>query len=182
MPTPWNLELYHQAFTLAARAHANQWIAQSDVPYMVHVAEVANETLAALLATAPGLDWDLALACALLHDTIEDTSVTYAQVAGQFGERVAQGVLALTKNPDLPKADQMADSLARILTQSAEVRLVKMADRVSNLREPPPHWANERRVAYRAEAEVILATLGGVCPAIEERLGEKIKTYSQYLL
>ncbi|MCU0449385.1 MAG: HD domain-containing protein [Bernardetiaceae bacterium] len=146
MSAPWSLERYHQAFTLAAHAHADQRIADSEVPYIVHVAEVANETLAALLAAPPGLDWDLALACALLHDTIEDTKVTYAEVAAAFGERVAQGVLALTKNFELPKADQMADSLQRILAQGPEVRLVKMADRVPLRRVWPPKSRRTRSI------------------------------------
>jgi GTP diphosphokinase / guanosine-3',5'-bis(diphosphate) 3'-diphosphatase len=53
--------------------------------------------------------------CALFHDSIEDTNTSYNDIKNDFGKEVADGVLALTKNFDLPtKSEQMKDSLQRI--------------------------------------------------------------------
>jgi (p)ppGpp synthase/HD superfamily hydrolase len=174
-----NPEVYCRALEFAARAHHGQAIPGSDLPYVSHVVQVAMEIMQALLHT-PGLDADLAVQCALLHDTLEDTPTTLAQLAGQFGERVATGVLALSKDPALPKADQMADSLRRIVAHSPEARLVKLADRTNNLRQPPHYWTTDKKIAYRDEALVILQTLGRISPFMEQRLAEQIAGYARY--
>ncbi len=90
------------------------------------------------------------------------------------------GVLALSKDPALPKADQMADSLRRIVAHSPEARLVKLADRTNNLRQPPHYWPTDKKIAYRDEALVILQTLGGISPFMEQRLAEQIAGYARY--
>jgi (p)ppGpp synthase/HD superfamily hydrolase len=170
-------EVYARAFDFAARAHQGQLVPGGDVPYISHVAQVAMETMLALWH-AQDLDAELAVQCALLHDTVEDTAVTVAELADLFGQRVATGVLALSKDPRLPKDQQMADSLQRIVAHSPEARLVKMADRVNNLREPPHYWSAEKIATYRAEARLILQTLGGVNPYLEQRLARRIEQYA----
>lgn len=115
--------------------------------------------------------------CALLHDTVEDTAVTYEQVAAGFGQPVADGVLALTKDEGLPKGEQMPDSLRRIKRQPREVWLVKLADRIVNLQPPPKHWQAERIAAYKVESDSILAALGEASPLLAERLAAKIEAY-----
>ena len=176
----WDRERYQRAIQFAGLAHGEQKVPGSTMPYLVHVADVCQETLVAM--TAPGVpgDINLAMTCALLHDTIEDTAVTYENIKAEFGERVADGVLALTKDLSLPKARRMQDSLERILQQGPEVRVVKMADRVSNLRRPPAHWSLEKRQFYREEARLILKMLQGVNPVIEQRLAGKIERYASY--
>jgi (p)ppGpp synthase/HD superfamily hydrolase len=64
---------------------------------------------------------NLAIQCALLHDVIEDTDITFERVDAEFGAEVAAGVLALTKNSMLDKIVQMEDSLRRIQKQPYEV-------------------------------------------------------------
>ncbi len=171
--------VFCRAFDFAAQAHQGQKVPGGDIPYISHVAQVAMETMQALLYT-PELDANLAVQCALLHDTVEDTAVTPAQIAEQFGDRVASGVLSLSKNPNLPKPNQMADSLRRILQHSPEVQLVKMADRINNLRQPPHYWTTEKKISYRDEALVILQTLRGASDYIGQRLAQQITAYSVY--
>ncbi|TAE66160.1 MAG: bifunctional (p)ppGpp synthetase/guanosine-3',5'-bis(diphosphate) 3'-pyrophosphohydrolase, partial [Bacteroidetes bacterium] len=113
---------------------------------------------------------------------IEDTYIQYDEVEISFGKKVADGVLALTKNEKLPKETQMIDSLQRILLQPKEIRVVKMCDRIDNLQLPPDHWTTEKRKKYQQEGQLILDTLQGVCPYAEERLSTKIKAYSNYFL
>jgi (p)ppGpp synthase/HD superfamily hydrolase len=123
-------------------------------------------------------DPDLAVQCALLHDVLEDTPATYAEVAARFGVAVADGVLALTKNKALPsKAEQMADSLTRIRQQPSEVWIVKLADRITNLQPPPAHWDAAKIADYQAESGTILDALGEADGWMAERLRGKIAGY-----
>lgn len=159
----WHPDHYAHAWAFATRAHHGQTYGGARegerIAYINHLASVAAELIWALPAT-PDYDGKLAVQCALLHDTLEDTAVTYAELAAEFGEAVAQGVAALSKNPALPdKAAQMQDSLARIRQQPKEIWSVKVADRISNLYEPPYYWNNERKIAYRREAQFILDNL-----------------------
>ena len=60
----------------------------------------------------PQLHESLAVQCALLHDTIEDTAVTFEEIVDRFGREVAEGVLSLTKDKTLPKSEQIATGFA----------------------------------------------------------------------
>ena len=170
---------YVDAMRFAAVAHKSQKQPGHDLPYLVHVVSVAAEVIAAL---PPDADADLAVTCALLHDTIEDTEVTIEQVAARYGEAVAAGVAALTKNAALPtKAERMADSLRRITEQPREIAIVKLADRITNLSSnPPPHWTKEKCAAYRVEAGLIADTLGYASPPLAARLRARMEAYLAY--
>jgi (p)ppGpp synthase/HD superfamily hydrolase len=178
MSSTWSPEQYLTTIRFAAEAHNGQTVTGTDLPYLLHISIVAMELINALGAE-PSHNADLAVACALLHDVIEDTSVSYADVTARFGSEVAAGVQALTKNSVLPKQDQMRDSLQRIRSQPAEVWMVKLADRICNLQPPPAHWSPERVVAYRSEAQLILETLGDASPHLAERLRGKIANYGE---
>ena len=154
MASDWDRDLYIKACRFAAQAHQGQLVPGSDLPYLMHLNLVSMEIFAALGAEA-GHDGDLAVQCALLHDTIEDTDTSYEQIAAIFGVRVADGVLALSKNPELEKSRRLADSLDRIKSQPKEIWMVKLADRITNLQPPPPHWTPEKILKYRDEAIVI---------------------------
>lgn len=170
---PWSQDLYLQALAFAARRHGAQAVPGTGFPYVTHLASVAQEVMAAL-ATEPDRDGSLAVTAALLHDVIEDTPTPAAEVESTFGPRVLAAVLALTKNPELPKRDRMADSLRRILEQPPEIAMVKLADRSVNLGPPPSHWTPEKIAAYRTEAQQILDTLGPASPFLARRLAERI--------
>jgi (p)ppGpp synthase/HD superfamily hydrolase len=94
---------YTEALHFAARRHADQRVPGTGFPYVVHITSVAAEVIASLAIT-PVENAELAILCALLHDTIEDTGTTYAEVEARFGSQVAAGVQALSKNSALPKA------------------------------------------------------------------------------
>ena len=148
------------------------------LPYIMHLSFVSMEVIAALTEER-GRDENLAVQCALLHDILEDTPNTYAQVVEQFGPAVADGVLALTKDATLPKAEQMADSLRRIQQQPPEIGMVKLADRITNLQAPPPHWTQEKITSYREEAIAIHNALQETSPYLSARLQEKITVYEE---
>ena len=177
---PWSQDTYLETFRFAAEAHVGQLVPGTQISYILHLSAVAMEVIAALHDES-GRDENLAVQCALLHDTIEDAGVTVAQVQERFGPAVAAGVSALTKNPSLPKDQRMADSLERIRRQPAEVWMVKLADRICNLQRPPDYWSAEKRHGYREEAREILNALGAANPYLAARLQSKVDAYAAYL-
>src|SRR5260221_9499567 len=168
---------YVAALRFAAERHHAQHVPGTEFPYLVHVVSVTAEVIASL--PTPGVEADLAVTCALLHDTIEDTETSRDDIATRFGEAVAAGVVALSKNQALPKADRMADSLRRIPEQPAAIWAVKLADRITNLSSPPAHWPIEKRRAYREEAQHIVDALGSASQPLDTRIRERIRDYQK---
>jgi len=177
----WDQDQYLAAWNFASTSHHGQTLPGSDIPYINHLGLVAMEAIAAL--TNNSIDNpNLLVLCALLHDSIEDTSTTFEDINNTFGADVAEGVLALTKNDELPsKPEQMQDCLSRIKKQPIEVWMVKLCDRITNLQPPPKHWHKEKIANYQNEARIILDQLGEANQFLAERLSTKIDVYSQYL-
>jgi (p)ppGpp synthase/HD superfamily hydrolase len=176
MKSAWDRELYIKACRFAAEAHQGQLYPGTELPYLLHLNLVSMEILAAL-SVEPGRDGDLAVQCALLHDSIEDTDTSYEQIESIFGIKVADGVAALSKNPALEKSQQLIDSLERIERQPIEIWMVKLADRITNLQSPPSHWNLAKISRYRAEAIEIHTHLQAASPFLALRLTEKIQNY-----
>nr|HEX4314113.1 HD domain-containing protein [Kofleriaceae bacterium] len=171
---------YVAALQFAGVRHGAQRMPHPDVPYVVHVCSVAAEVIAGLERESLP-DGDLAVTCALLHDTIEDTETTYDDVVAAFGRAVGDGVLALSKDKQLATADQLADSLRRIQLQPPEVWAVKLADRIVNLGPPPPKWPADKRRAYRAEGYKIADVLGSAHGYLGARLRDRADRYAAYI-
>jgi (p)ppGpp synthase/HD superfamily hydrolase len=171
--------VYARALDLAARAHGDQRTPQG-LPYLVHVTKVCAEVQCALHHERD-LQGDLAIACALLHDTLEDTSLDPEVLSQDFGPEVLQGVRALSKDPALPKEARLGDSLRRLRLAAREAQLVKLADRTVNLGPAPEHWSPDRRRAYLSEAEDILRALGAASPWLAARLTARMDSYRRAL-
>lgn len=185
MPSLWSQEVFVKAWEYASVAHQGQTYSTPQenlrLDYLTHIGAVAMELMHGLAADNQGLDFDYALQCALLHDVLEDTPRTYPELAAEFGTKIADGVAALSKNPNLPRNEQMLDSLQRIQQQPKEVWAVKLADRINNLSAPPAHWTRERKLAYRAEGQVIYDHLHTAHSLLAARLQQKIADYAHYL-
>ena len=178
----WSQETYLKVSRFAAERHNGQLFPGKDeLPYLYHLTLVAMEVIAALdVEPAIPRNGELTLTCALLHDTIEDTETTYEEIEQTFGKAVAEGVLALTKDEKLPKADRMTDSLQRILAQPPEIAMVKLADRITNLQPPPAHWTPEKCARYLEEAKLIYDALHEASPFLADRLQQKMQSYRIY--
>ncbi|MGA8892299.1 MAG: HD domain-containing protein [Anaeromyxobacteraceae bacterium] len=177
-------EVYKRAIALAGKWHRNQKVPGSNLPYLVHVAKVAMEVIAATEG-AKGVDRDLAVACTVLHDTIEDADArsqmdVRAEILEGFGREVLAGVEALTKDEAVPKAERMADSLRRIREQPREVWIVKLADRLTNLEPPPRGWDVDRKRRYLSEAREILDALADASPVLRVRFEARLREYATY--
>jgi len=177
---PETQSLYQAAIIFATEKHIeeNQTIPGTDLPYVVHLSNVAMEILIA--SSFSTFDLDFAIQLALLHDTLEDTSTTFEQLKTAFGQEIAEGVKALSKDSEIPKDERMTDSLSRIKTQRKEVWAVKIADRITNLQKPPKHWTLEKKKEYQKQAIQILQTFEGANDYLENRLKQKIEEYKQY--
>jgi (p)ppGpp synthase/HD superfamily hydrolase len=151
------------------------------IEYINHIGSVVFEILNAIHCsemTHP----DLALKCAILHDTIEDTPFTYNRVKELFGQDVADGVLALSKNDNIADpAEKMLDSLKRIKEQPTTIWAVKLADRITNLYAPPFYWKDDKKRKYIEESRVILQELKEGNKYLADRLDLKIREYHRFL-
>ena len=118
-----------------------------------------------------GID-DVEVICgALLHDTIEDTETEPAELIAAFGENITRIVLEVTDDKTLDKMERKEAQVAHAPHISGQAKLVKLADKISNLRDilasPPSGWALERQQAYFDWAARVVNVLRGVHPELE---------------
>ena len=173
----WNSKLVTEAIFFANRHHGNQTMIHPEgMSYSAHYFGVAL-TAINLASLVKNVDYDLLICSAILHDTLEDTSASHAEISEVFGQNIADGVLALTKNKYIEKQDQMRDSLNRILMQPKEISIVKMADRYFNIRDRVPTWTKEKQKEYKQEAQMICDILGKNIPEIQKVLQHQIDRY-----
>jgi guanosine-3',5'-bis(diphosphate) 3'-pyrophosphohydrolase len=150
--------LLNRAYVYAMKAHGEQRRASGD-PYFSHPIEVAA------ILTDLKLD-DATIAAALLHDTIEDTEATRAEIDSLFGADIGALVEGLTKLKKLDlvtKEAKQAENLRKLLLAiAADVRvlLVKLADRLHNMRTLN-HMPPEARLRAAEETLEIYAPLAG---------------------
>jgi GTP diphosphokinase / guanosine-3',5'-bis(diphosphate) 3'-diphosphatase len=151
-------ELIAAAYSYGRRMHEGQFRSSGD-PYFSHPVAVA------MLLAEQKLD-DPTIVTALLHDTIEDTGSTFGEVEAQFGDEIAQLVDGVTKLNNLelsPVADAQAENFRKlVMAMSRDVRvlLVKLADRLHNMRTIR-HLAPEKQVRKARETMEIFAPLAG---------------------
>jgi guanosine-3',5'-bis(diphosphate) 3'-pyrophosphohydrolase len=146
------IPLLRRAWEVGAAAHAGQ-TRKSGEPYITHPVAVAG-VLAEL-----GLDVE-ALIAAILHDTIEDTPLTRAELAAEFGEAVAELVDGVTKLDKLKFRDRQeaaAESFRKMLlamSRDLRVIMIKLADRLHNMRTLGAQSAEARSRIARETLEI----------------------------
>ena len=171
--------IYQKTIAFVAEHHGQQKM-PNGLPYIVHISNVAMEVFMAH-KQKPDFDLKIAIQLALLHDVLEDTALSFKALEDDFGNVVAEGVLALTKDSTLDKKDQMDDSLNRILDLGREVAIVKICDRITNLQRPPKKWDNAKIKKYHLQALKIAERLQGKNEYLDKRIQEKILSYNSYV-
>ena len=161
-----------RAADMAARWHVNQrrkGIAAE--PYINHLLEAASLVTEA----TGGADPNVVIA-ALLHDAIEDQGITLEAIANEFGQHVADIVLEVTDEKSMPKAERKRLQVTHAPHKSREAKLIKLADKTSNLRtiatSPAANWSVERRLEYVDWAKAVVAGLRGTSPWLEGQFDE----------
>ncbi len=154
-----NEDLLNRAYVFATQKHGDQKRASGD-PYYSHPVEVAGILTDLHLDTA-------SIATALLHDTIEDTETTFAEIEGLFGREIADMVNGVTKMSllELSSADTaQAENFRKLLVATASdirILLVKLADRLHNMRTLHFIKSDEKRRRIAQETMDIYAPLAG---------------------
>ena len=131
------------AMLFAAKHHQKQKRKASDEPYLNHLVEV----LQILVHFEPESDESTRVA-AILHDVVEDTSVTIESVKFLFGTEVASIVSELTCELATDSKDKKAQLLRQISIASVKAKVIKLADVISNISLLPQDWSPERKLAY----------------------------------
>jgi (p)ppGpp synthase/HD superfamily hydrolase len=163
-----------RAAEMAARWHVHQrrkGIAQE--PYVNHLLEVASLVAEATGGTDPNL-----VIAALLHDAVEDQEVTVEGLASEFSQNVAEIVMEVTDDKSLPKEERKRKQVENAGRKSDKAKLIKLADKTSNLRalasSPAADWSIERRLEYIEWAKSVVAGLRGTSPWLEQQFDEAV--------
>lgn len=140
--------LVARALRFAAEHHIDQRrLGERGEPYVNHLAEVA-----CLLAEATGGRDPALVAAGLLHDAVEDTVVSIAEVEREFGRDVAALVAEVTDDTALPKAERKRLQEEGAPAKSPRAKMMKLADKTSNVRSlyesPPTRWSPARVREY----------------------------------
>ena len=156
-----------RALHFAADRHQRQRRkGSSQMPYINHLIGVAT-----LLADTGGVTDETLLLGAVLHDTVEDTETTLEELEARFGAAVADLVREVTDDKSLPKHERKEMQVRHAATASPRAKQLKIADKISNLRDvldhPPMTWSRERRREYFAWAARVVANCRGYNPALE---------------
>ncbi|MBI3045267.1 MAG: bifunctional (p)ppGpp synthetase/guanosine-3',5'-bis(diphosphate) 3'-pyrophosphohydrolase [Betaproteobacteria bacterium] len=161
-----------KALEFAAHKHRDQRRKDRRAsPYINHPIQLAN-----VLWQEGGVSDPAAVAAALLHDTIEDTETTWQELRGEFGDEIAGVVLEVTDVKWLKKTVRKRLQVAKARHASERARLVKLADKICNLRDvaahPPAKWDLARRREYFEWAKEVVDQLRGTHPELERRFDE----------
>ncbi|MBK6293409.1 MAG: bifunctional (p)ppGpp synthetase/guanosine-3',5'-bis(diphosphate) 3'-pyrophosphohydrolase [Rhodoferax sp.] len=161
------LGAFVKAVAFAANKHRNQRRKDAEAsPYINHPIALAN-----VLANEGGVDDVTVLCAAVLHDTIEDTETTPEELQAIFGPKVASVVMEVTDDKSLEKSIRKQRQVEHAPHISTEAKLVKLADKISNLRDilatPPADWSADRKQTYFDWAARVVAGLRGIHPGLE---------------
>ncbi len=156
-----------EALQFAAEKHRDQ--RRKDLqasPYINHPI-----ALASVLWSEGGVRDAAVISAALLHDTIEDTETTREELAQRFGARIARIVAEVTDDKTLLKHERKRAQVEHAPHISRAAKLVKLADKICNLRDmqtsPPKTWPRSRRREYFDWSKRVVDALRGVHPRLE---------------
>jgi GTP diphosphokinase / guanosine-3',5'-bis(diphosphate) 3'-diphosphatase len=161
-----------KAADAVARWHVHQRRKEpAEEPYINHLVEVAM-----LVANATdGKDTNLVIA-ALLHDAIEDCEVPRELIAENFGEDVVSLVEEVSDDKSLPKNVRKDQQIKTAPAKSSRAKLLKLADKISNLRaiasSAPSDWSVKRRLEYVHWARAVARGLRGVNQTLEAQFDQ----------
>jgi guanosine-3',5'-bis(diphosphate) 3'-pyrophosphohydrolase len=118
------------------------------------------------------------LLAAVLHDTLEDTETTLAELEEHFGPEVAGLVSEVTDDKSLEKGERKRLQIEHARESSPRAKQVKIADKISNIRDialsPPADWPLERRREYLVWSKKVVAGCRGVNPKLDQAFDEAI--------
>ncbi|KAF8358657.1 hypothetical protein PRIPAC_93652 [Pristionchus pacificus] len=177
-PPPYSdasgIMLIVKATDFAARKHRKQKRKDpQQTPYINHPVGVAR-----ILTSEGGITDPIVLAAAILHDTVEDTNTTIDEIEQEFGREIRNIIAEVTDDKSLPKEKRKALQVEQTPHKSRQAKLVKLADKLYNLRDierSPPVWWDCRRVKeYFKWSRDVIAGCKGTNDALEAALDDII--------
>ncbi len=156
-----DLKIILKALAFAAHKHRDQRRKNCEAsPYINHPIMLAN-----ILVNEGNVHDSTVICAALLHDTLEDTETTFSELTEQFGAAIAHIVLEVTLDMTQPMKVRKQEEIDHIVKASPQARLVKLADKICNLRDvsasPPVEWSLQRRKEYFDHAQKVIGKLRG---------------------
>jgi guanosine-3',5'-bis(diphosphate) 3'-pyrophosphohydrolase len=167
-----DLALLLKALAFAAHKHRDQRRKDAEAsPYINHPIALAD-----VLMNEGGVTDVEVLCAALLHDTVEDTATTHEELVDAFGSRIARIVAEVTDDQALPKSERKRLQVEHAASISREAKLVKLADKICNLRDvmerPPAKWDLQRRREYFEWAKQVVDRMRGIHPRLESQFDD----------
>jgi guanosine-3',5'-bis(diphosphate) 3'-pyrophosphohydrolase len=164
------------ALEFAAHKHRDQRRKNIEAsPYINHPIGLAT-----ILWNEGGVENPEVIAAALLHDTLEDTDTTPEEIRERFGTKIAGIVAEVTDDKKLARAERKQLQVSHAPKLSREAKLVKLADKICNLRDmgalPPATWPLSRRREYFDWAKEVVDGLRGVHPRLEKLFDEAYRS------
>jgi len=162
-----DLNLLIKALSFAAHKHKDQRRKDKAAsPYINHPIALAE-----VLVNVGGITDINTICAALLHDTVEDTETTPDELTEAFGIEISEIVLEVTDDKSLSKEARKQAQIDHATHLSKQARAVKLADKISNLRDvtanPPQDWPLERRQQYFDWAKDVIDGLRDVWVELE---------------
>lgn len=162
------LTLILQALHFAADRHRDQRRKDEQAsPYINHPIAVAE-----VLCVIGGVRDAVAIVAGILHDTIEDTETTAADIRDRFGKDISEVVEEVTDDKTLPPSQRKQLQIDHAHLKSKRARLVKLADKICNVRDiverPPEGWPVDRKRQYIAWARAVVDRMRGSNRPMEE--------------
>ena len=166
-PSSKDIQRILAAARFAAERHGGQKRkGNAAEPYINHLIEVAQ----LIAESSDTLDTELVMA-GLLHDTVEDTATTSEELREYFGEDVAGLVAEVTDDKSLPKEVRKALQVQTAPQKTPRAQVIKLADKVSNLRSmltsPPANWSEARKREYFEWAKQVIGGLRSPNPILK---------------
>ncbi|XP_062501901.1 guanosine-3',5'-bis(diphosphate) 3'-pyrophosphohydrolase MESH1-like [Corticium candelabrum] len=160
------------AINFAAVKHSKQRRKDEEkTPYINHPIGVMD-----ILCNEAGIRDLAVLKAAVLHDTVEDTDTTLDEVEENFGAHVRSVVAEVTDDKSLPKQERKRLQVVNAPHKSREAKLVKLADKLYNLRDlsisTPSGWSEGRVQEYFVWASQVVKGLSGTCKVLEDKLAD----------
>jgi guanosine-3',5'-bis(diphosphate) 3'-pyrophosphohydrolase len=140
------------------------------IPYINHPIRVMLILAQEGQEEAPAL-----LSAAALHDVVEDTKCTPAELQSVFGEEVLRIVMEVTDDMSLPSAERKRRQVEKAPHLSPEGRMIKIADKIANMQDIldyPIEWTKQRKRAYFEWAAEVVNGCRGVNPGLEKAFDE----------
>jgi guanosine-3',5'-bis(diphosphate) 3'-pyrophosphohydrolase len=155
------------ALTFAAEKHRLQRRKDREgSPYINHPIDLAN-----ILVNEAKVDDATVVVAAVLHDTVEDTETTLAELEERFGGDVRALVAEVTDDKSLRKEERKRLQIEHAGSASFRAQQIKLADKISNLRDlarrPPATWDVQRKRDYYEWAKSVVDRLRGRHAALE---------------